>query len=160
MNNVSLKNFYKRFPNEGVCLMYVEYLRWPELRMCPHCTSSRTYKYKNGKTFKCGSCRKQFTATVGTVFMQSHIPLQDWFLAVLLSVPQGRGITSVKLAEYLGVTQKTAWSMLRRIRYGLGSEAASSFARKSEIEPFEADEVFDDHIRKLIAVSLPSDLRI
>jgi transposase-like protein len=156
MNNVSLKNFYKRFPNEEACLVYLEHLRWPDTRACPHCGSTKTYKYANGKTFKCASCRKQFTVMVGTVFMQSHVPLQDWFLAVLLSGPQGRGITSVKLAEYLEVTQKTAWTMLRRIRYGLSCSEDENGAAKLRAGSFEIDDMLDEVIQILTTVVLPS----
>jgi transposase-like protein len=160
MDNVSLKNFYKRFPNEEACLMYLERLRWPEVRMCPHCKSDRTYKYANGKMFKCASCRKQFTAVVGTVFMKSHVPLQEWFLAVELCDPEGRGITSIRLAEYLGVTQKTAWSMLRRIRYGLSREDREYAIRLAGSQRLEADDVFSGSMRKLAAITLPENLGV
>jgi transposase-like protein len=159
MDNLSLKNFYKRFPNEKMCLIYLEQLRWPDKRVCPRCGSDRTYKYSNGKVFKCSSCRRQFTAIIGTVFMKSHVPLQEWFLAVGLSGSQGRGITSLRLSEYLGVTQKTAWSMLRRIRYGLTyGGCAEESHRDRGASLFESAEMFDDSIRKLTSVSLPADL--
>lgn len=98
---------------------------------------------------------------VGTVFMQSHVPLQEWFLAVLLSAPQGKGITSLRLAEYVDVTQKTAWSMLRRIRYGLRHEEGDDVGiRKLEAESFGVDSAFDEAMRKLVAVSLSADAHV
>lgn len=119
MDELRLKNFYQKFPTEEACLEYLEKMRWPETRACPHCGSVKTYKFKNGKLFKCGDCRKQFTAKVGTIFTDSHIKLQDWFLAIYLLTSLKKGISSIRMAEYLGVTQKTAWFMLQRIRYAM-----------------------------------------
>jgi transposase-like protein len=119
MDNLSLKAFYQKFPNEETCLIYLEQARWPQGRACPHCGSIKTYKFKNGKLFKCGECKKQFTAKVGTIFTDSHIKLQDWFLAVQLLVSHKKGVSSVYLSEQLGITQKTAWFMLQRIRHAM-----------------------------------------
>lgn len=120
MDELRLKNFYQRFPNEEACIEYLAQMRWPEQRACPHCGSVKTYSFKNGKKlFKCSDCHKQFSVKVGTIFTDSHIPLQTWFLAVYLLTTQKKGISSIRLAEYLEVTQKTAWFMLHRIRYAM-----------------------------------------
>lgn len=119
MENLNLKNFYKMFPTEQACLDYLESVRWPADRACPHCGSLKNYKFTSGKLFKCGDCKKQFSVKVGTIFTDSHVPLQDWFLAVYLLTSQKKGISSIRLAEYLNITQKTAWFMLQRIRYAM-----------------------------------------
>ncbi len=121
MKGLNLTNFYKQFPDEQACLEYLEKVRWPSGRACPHCGSLKTYKFKNGKLFKCGEkeCRKQFTAKVGTIFSDSHIPLQKWFMAVYLLTSHKKGVSSITIAEHLDITQKSAWFVLQRIRYAM-----------------------------------------
>jgi hypothetical protein len=113
--------FYQQFPNEQACLEYLEAARWPNGRACPHCGSLMTYKFKDGKLFKCGEneCHKQFSAKVGTIFTDSHIPLQDWFLAVFILTSLKKGVSSIQLAKYLNITQKSSWFVLQRIRYAM-----------------------------------------
>ena len=79
----------------------------------------KTYKFTSGKLFKCGDCRRQFTAKVGTIFADSHIPLRKWFYAIYLLTSQKKGISSIRLAEYLEITQTSAWYVLQRIRYAM-----------------------------------------
>jgi len=116
---MSLLSFQKQFPDEASCLGFLEEQRWGKdstNRYCPHCGSLKTYKFTDGKLFKCGDCRKKFTALVGTMFSDSHVPLQKWLYAIYLNTSLKKGISSVQLARYLDVTQKTAWFMLQRIR--------------------------------------------
>ena len=77
----------------------------------------KIYSYKNGKTFKCAHCHKQFKVTIGTIFENSNIPLQKWFLTFYLIALSKKGISSVELSKTIGVTQKTAWYLLHKIRY-------------------------------------------
>lgn len=116
---MSLIDFQKQFNDEEVCLTFLEEQRWRNGRFCPHCGSYETYKFKDGKLFKCADCHKQFTVKVGTIFSDSHIPLSKWFYAIYLNTSLKKGISSIQLAKYLGITQKSAWFMLQRIRYGL-----------------------------------------
>lgn len=71
-----------------------------------------------GKTrgYKCGGCRRHFSVRIGTIFQDSRLPLRTWFLALYLACNSSKGISSVQLARQIGVTQKTAWHMLHRIR--------------------------------------------
>ena len=116
---MNLVEFQQKFGTEQACLEYLEQVRWPKGRYCPHCGSVKTYKFADGKLFKCGDCRKQFTAKVGTIFKDSKVPLYKWFLAVYLATSLKKGISSVQLSKYIGVTQKTSWFMLQRIRFAL-----------------------------------------
>jgi transposase-like protein len=116
---MNLLEFQQRFATEEACLIHLEESRWgvdSAKRFCPHCGSYKTYKFKSGKLFKCGDCRKQFTAKIGTIFSDSKIPLTKWYLAIYLSGSLKKGISSVQLSKYIGVTQKTSWFMLHRIR--------------------------------------------
>lgn len=118
----NLITFYERFRDEQVCRDYLEEMRWPDEITCPKCgVIGKAYKYSDGKTFKCAACRKQFTVRVGTIFEDSKLPLQKWFLAIYLATSLKKGISSIQLSKYLGITQKTAWYMLHRIRYAVDS---------------------------------------
>lgn len=119
---MSLFAFQQQFPDEAACLAFLETQRWGENginRCCPHCGGLKTYKFADGKLCKCGDCRKKFTVKVGTMFSDSHISLQKWFYAIYLNTSLKKGISSVQFAKYLGITQKTAWFMLQRIRYSV-----------------------------------------
>jgi transposase-like protein len=111
----------QQFPNDDICLAFLEQQRWGEdcvNRFCPHCGNTKTYAFSNSKLYKCAACRKQFTVTVGTIFEGSHIPLYKWFWAVFLNTSLKKGISSIQLSKYLEITQKSAWFMLQRIRHG------------------------------------------
>ena len=116
---MNLLDFQNQFPTETACLEYLEQQRWANGRYCPHCGSYETYKFKDGRLFKCSDCKKQFTVKVGTIFSDSHVPLQKWFYAVYLNTSLKKGISSIQLSKYLGITQKSAWFMLQRIRYSM-----------------------------------------
>lgn len=107
---------------------YLEKLRWYNGIFCPHCDSKEAYKLtpksnskrpvRNG-VYKCKSCRKQFTVTVGTIFEGSHIPLVKWLMAVHLLCASKKGISAHQLHRMLGITYKSAWFMAHRIRYAM-----------------------------------------
>ncbi len=123
MESTNLLTFYDKFNDEQACRDYLATLRWGDRTICPHCGSiDSSYRYKDGRLFKCTACQKQFTVRVGTVFEDSHIPLQKWFLAIYLATSLKSGISSIQLSKYLGITQKTAWFMLHRIRKVLEME--------------------------------------
>lgn len=121
-DNINLIDFYNKFSTEQACRDYLEQARWDGEIICPKCgVVGESYRYKDGRLFKCGACRKQFTVRVGTIFEDSKIPLQKWFLAVYLATSLKKGVSSIQLSKYLGVTQKSSWFMLHRIRYALES---------------------------------------
>lgn len=138
---MNLKTFYQQFPNEETCREYFAQQRWNGKPVCQHCGSTeKIYKFKDGRLYKCGTCRKQFTVTMGTVMESSKIPLQTWFLAAYIIAAHKKGIASVQLAKDMGVTQKTAWFLLHRIRYGLGE---NMFGKDEKLKGVvEADETY------------------
>ncbi len=96
---------------------------------CPHCGTESNGHYRltnqgefQGK-YKCKHCRKTFTVTVGTMFERSHVPLYNWFYAIIQFLTHKKGISSLQLARDIGVTQKTAWAMLHKIRCNLMEDA-------------------------------------
>jgi transposase-like protein len=120
-STINLIDFYKKFPNEIACRDYLQKARWGNASTCPNCglSNSKIYKLKDSRLLKCATCKKSFSIRVGTVFEDSAIPLQSWFLAVYLCTSLKKGISSVQLAKYLGITQKSAWHMLHRIRHNV-----------------------------------------
>ena len=112
--------FFKQFPDEDSCRKYLEKRRWRDTPTCPHCGyTQKIYRYKNGKTFKCAHCKKQFKVTTGTIYENSNMPLQKWFLTFYLISLSKKGISSIELSKTIGVTQKTAWYLLHKVRYML-----------------------------------------
>jgi transposase-like protein len=117
----NLKDLFAKFKDEDKCRAFLVQQRWNGQPVCPHCGHTKTYIIDKGKKFKCANqtCYKKFSVTVGTVFEASNIPLTTWFPAMYIIASHKKGISSVQLAKDLGVTQKTAWFMLHRIRKSL-----------------------------------------
>jgi len=113
----------KKFPNEKTCLKHLKAMRWKDGIYCPHCGCRKVFTFSNGIHYKCADCRKKFTAKVGSIFEDSKIPLQKWFLAIYLISSHKKGISSVQLSKDLGVTQKTAWFILHRLRHASQTKA-------------------------------------
>ena len=105
------------FPDEESCVKHLESLRWPTGVICPMCGESRKfYNVSRGNLYKCADCNKQFSVRKGTIFEESRLPLRKWFAAAWLMTSSRKGIASTQLAREIGVTQKTAWFMLGRLR--------------------------------------------
>lgn len=104
--------------DEAACRAYMEQMRWGGDPVCPHCGQRSPYKLKDGKTYRCKSktCKKDFTVTVGTVFENSKVPLSTWIAATWFLSAHKKGISSLQLSRDLGITQKTAWFVLHRLR--------------------------------------------
>src|SRR3984885_4307774 len=117
----NLKQLMNQFKDESVCRAFLVQSRWNGVPECPYCGHRKSYKIEGGKRFKCANqtCYKKYSVTVGTIFEASNIPLTTWFPAVYIATAHKKGISSVQLGKDLGVTQKTAWFMLHRIREGL-----------------------------------------
>jgi transposase-like protein len=108
---------------------YLEKARWPNGAECPHCGAIGDHYKITGKAtsnsparkgvWKCSSCRKQFSVTVGTIFEGSHIPLNIWLTAIYLLCSSKKGMSAHQLHRTLNVTYKSAWFMAHRIRHAL-----------------------------------------
>lgn len=134
----SLLDLTNQFPTENECREFLAKIRWQDKPVCVHCGSSRKiYKMDGGKLLKCADCRKQFSVKIGTIFEDSAIPLQKWFMAVYLLMAHKKGISSVQLGKDIGVTQKSAWFMLHRIRFAVRTK---SFEKLTGT--IEADETY------------------
>lgn len=105
------------FADKKTCNDYMRQIRWPDGQpTCPRCRSTRIGEIKTRSMLRCKDCRKQFSYKVGTIFEDSPLGLDKWFVAIWSIANCKNGISSHELARALGVTQKTAWFMLHRIR--------------------------------------------
>lgn len=117
------------FSDAATCHEYMLKLKWPDGRIaCPKCGGDNVGNIATRRLLQCRAkgCRKQFSAKVGTIFEDSPLPLSSWFVAVWCITNAKNGISSCELARALGVTQKSAWYMLHRIRLAM----RTSFFRK------------------------------
>lgn len=137
----NLAQLTEYFADKQTCIEYLTNLRWNGHVTCTFCGHDKVYELKGeNKRFKCAKCRKQFSSIKGTIFENSPIPLQKWFMAVYILTAHKKGISSVQLGTDLGVTQKTAWFMNHRIRFAL---QVKSFDASEQMEgPVQVDETF------------------
>lgn len=122
-NFKTLPQLLDYFKDEQVCREYLEAQRWGGNPVCPFCNAEKPYKTNRG--FKCRNkeCYKKFTVTVGTIYENSKVSLRNWFAAIYLCTSSKKGISSLQLSRQLGITQKTAWFVLHRVREMLREKA-------------------------------------
>lgn len=130
---LTLIQIQERFSTPEKAREYLEAVHWPNGPTCPHCGNAdakRIYsiaanpaKKVRAGLKKCAECRKQFTVTVGTIFEDSHVPLNKWLIAVYLLCSSKKGMSAHQLHRMLGVTYKTAWFMFHRLRFAVKQPA-------------------------------------
>jgi transposase-like protein len=113
---MNLSEIYEKFPTQKECVEYLEKIRWKEQPICPYCKSIKNHASPLELRHFCHTCKTSFSVKVGTIFDDTRLPLQKWFLAITLILNAKKGISSRQLARDLGVTKDTAWSMQMRIR--------------------------------------------
>ncbi|CAN5446800.1 IS1595 family transposase [soil metagenome] len=121
----NLREMIVSMADEKSCREYLAKNRWENGEaVCPYCGHGKCYVIENGERYKCANkdCFKRFRVTVGNIFHASNIPLTKWFMAVYVATGHKKGISSYQLAKDIGVTQKTGWFMLHRIREAMRSK--------------------------------------
>jgi transposase-like protein len=113
----------QKFPDQAACIAYLEQKRWNGKPVCPYCNSDNTNHLVKENRHHCNGCRKSFSATVGTIFHDSRLPLQKWFLAIALILNAKKGISSRQMARDLDLPVKTAWSINHRIRKAMKQDS-------------------------------------
>jgi len=132
MSEVSFLQILKWSDEE--CRSYLERMRWPNGVHCPKCGANNPYKLIRRKPsknyvktlYRCRSCQKQFTATVGTIFEDSKIPLNKWFATIYLMCASKKGISAHQIHRQLGITYKSAWFMCHSIREAMRDKGVLS----------------------------------
>ena len=110
------------YSTDTKCRELLERLRWPNGVACIRCGSMSISEIESRNQYDCNDCRYQFSATVGTIMHDSHLPLRKWFLAIYLMCESKKGISALQLKRTLGVAYKTAWYLCHRIREAMGND--------------------------------------
>lgn len=126
-------NFSTSFPDEESCIKYYEKIRWGNGVVSPFDSTSKVYKCANGK-YKCKNTGKYFDVKTGTAFANTKLPFRYWFYAMFLFMSHKRAVSSCQLARDLGITQKTAWNMLKKLRDNIGFENEHTLSYEVEID--------------------------
>ena len=122
------------FSDVDVATMFVAGLRWPSGVTCPHCGSKDTPFVSSRRIWQCRECRKQFSVKVGSIFEDSPIPLSKWLPAMWMLVNCKNGVSSYEIARDLGITQKSAWFMLLRLRLAIQAKSFDKFGGHVEVD--------------------------
>jgi transposase-like protein len=115
-STISTFELFNLIPDAETARLYLESRLWPNGVTCPTCAGRERITNRKGDFYRCNVCETTFTVRTGTIFERSHVPLHKWVYAMYLVVTARKGISSMQLAKEIGVTQKTAWFMLQRLR--------------------------------------------
>ena len=120
-STISTFQLFQMYPDHESARAYFEGRRWPNGVICPACDEAKRITPRKGGFYRCNACKADFTVRTGTIFERSHIQLHKWIYAMYLLVTSRKGISSLQLGKEIGVTQKSAWFMLHRLRLALRS---------------------------------------
>jgi len=136
----TLQEAIRHYSDEQVCIDTVARLRWPNGPECPACGHKEHYYLATQKRWKCKECYKQFTIKLGTIFEDSPIKLDKWLTALWMLVNCKNGVSSYEIAKAIGITQKSAWFVLHRLRFALQTGSITKLGGNGA--PVEVDETF------------------
>jgi transposase-like protein len=122
------------FSDAENCINFLSQLRWPEGVTCPICDGDKVSYLSTRRLWKCKACKKQFSVKVGTVMEDSPIGLDKWLSAIWLIANAKNGISSYEIHRALGVTQKTGWFLLHRIRLAMQTGTFKKLSGHVEID--------------------------
>jgi len=121
-STISTFQLFELFPDQETAREYLELRLWPNGVVCPVCKSGERITTRKGGYYRCNACSEDFTVRTGTIFERSHVPLHKWLYAMYLLVTARKGISSLQLAKQIGITQKSAWFVLHRLREACGKD--------------------------------------
>ncbi len=122
------------FADIDIATQFVASLRWPDGVTCPRCESKDCPYVASRRIWQCKNCRKQFSVKVGSILEDSPIPLSKWLAAMWMLVNCTNGVSSYEIARALGVTQKSAWFMLHRLRLAIQAKSFDKFGGTVETD--------------------------
>ena len=138
-STISTFQLFQLIPDAETARVYLESRLWPDGARCPVCASGERITVRKDGYYRCNACREDFTVRTGTIFERSHVPLHKWVYAMYLLVTARKGISSMQLAKEIGVTQKTAWFMLHRLREACGPKHLSRYVDEFSFRLNEGD---------------------
>jgi transposase-like protein len=122
------------FPDDAACLDYLEWLRWPDGFVCPHCDARKGWRLPDGR-WSCAGCARKVSVTAGTIFHGTRTPLTVWFAAAWQVTSQKSGISALGLKRVLGLgSEQTAWAMLHRFRTAMGRTSTDLLSGDVEVD--------------------------
>lgn len=121
-STISTFKIFEMFPDAETARLYLESRLWPSGPICPVCASGERITTRKDGYYRCNACEEDFTVRTGTIFERSHIPLHKWIYAMYLMVTARKSVSSLQLAKEIGITQKSAWFMMHRIREACGED--------------------------------------
>jgi transposase-like protein len=130
----SLIEAIRYFSDLDVATEFVANLRWPDGPVCPRCGSTEYSYLTTRRVWKCKGCKKQYSVKLGTIFEDSPLGLDKWLPAVWLIANSKNGISSHELGRALGITQKSAWFMLHRIRLAMQTGTFMKLSGEVEVD--------------------------
>jgi transposase-like protein len=113
---MDIMEVFRRYPTREKCIEHLERVRWHGEPKCPYCNSTKQTAMSSEHRYHCNNCNTSYSVTVGTIFHNTKMPLQKWFLAVSLVINAKKGIAARQLGRDLHVTKDTAWRILMQIR--------------------------------------------
>jgi len=119
MNILEITN---KYPNQEACIKLLEEIRWDSKPKCIFCSSEETYPVLKESRHNCKKCNKSFSVTARTIFHHTHVPLQKWFLLIVLMANAKKGLSSCQAARDLNIRLATVWKMMHKIRKAMVSE--------------------------------------
>ena len=122
LSTISTFKLFEMFPDEETARQYLESRLWPNGVRCPECKNGERITTRKQAYYRCNACHLDFTVRTGTIFERSHVPLYKWIYAMYLLMTARKGISSMQLAKEIGITQKSAWFVLQRIREACGND--------------------------------------
>jgi transposase-like protein len=121
-STISTLQLFAMFPDQESARIYLESRLWPNGVTCPTCSGQDRITTRKGGFYRCNKCKLDFTVRTATIFERSHVPLHKWIHAMYLLVTSRKGISSMQLAKEIGITQKSAWFVLQRLREACGND--------------------------------------
>ena len=121
-STISTFQLFAMFPDQETARLYLESRLSPNGATCSVCLSAERITARKGGYYRCLNCKQDFTVRTGTIFERSHVPLHKWIYAMYLLVTSRKGISSMQLAKEIGITQKSAWFVLQRLREACGND--------------------------------------
>jgi transposase-like protein len=119
---ISTFQLFDLFPDQEAARKYLEGRLWPNGVTCPTCHAGERITTRRDGFYRCNACQLDFTVRTGTIFERSHVPLHKWLYAMYLLVTARKGISSMQLSKEIGITQKSAWFVLHRLREACGKD--------------------------------------
>ncbi len=119
---ISTAQLFALFPDQETARVYLEKRLWPNGPVCPICASGERITARKDGFYRCNECKEDFTVRTNTIFERSHIPLHKWIHAMYLILTARKSVSSLQMSKEIGITQKSAWFMLHRIREACGDD--------------------------------------